>query len=86
MTITITQRIVTALAGPAVFAGVLAGAISLGAPANAAPAPSSGMTCTTANVVADSPAETSLLTRPGQLNAARASSGANVSATSCIGH
>lgn len=78
----ITRRIATALAGPAIATGFLAGAIALGAPANAEP---QGTLCYTAKVTAESPDVTSLLTRPGQLDAANAAQSA-VSAISCIGH
>lgn len=83
MNTTITRRIATALAGPAVVAAVLGGALALGAPAGALPAIDKA-TCTTSQVTAASPADTSLLTRPGQLTAARGPNPAPVKATSCV--
>ena len=78
-----TRRIATLLAGPAVVAGVLGGALALCAPANAQPALDKP-TCTTSKVTAASPADTALLTRPGQLAAVRGPSPAPVTATSCL--
>ncbi len=80
-----TRRIAAVLAGPAVIAGVLGGALALGSPANAAPAASNEATCTTAKVVASPSSLSSLLTRPGQLNNAQANR-EPVTATSCVGH
>ena len=79
----ITRRIASALAGSAVAAGVLSGALALSAPANAQPAISKA-TCATSKVTAASPADASLLTRPGQLAAVRGPNPPPVSATSCI--
>lgn len=83
MNTTITRRIATALAGPAVIAGVLGGALTLSATAGAAPALDK-TTCVTAQVTAASPSQTALLTRPGQLAAVRGPNPAPVSATSCV--
>lgn len=85
MNATLPRRIVIALAGPAVMAGVLGGALALGAPAGAQPAVTE-KTCTTAQVSAASPNISALLTRPGQISAVRGPNPAPVSATSCIGN
>ena len=67
MNTTFSRRIAAALAGPAVLAGVLGGALALGAPASAQPAtyPSS---CTIAKVQGVPQNNTSALTRAGQVN------------------
>ena len=83
MTSTLARRIATVLAGPAVVAAVLGGALALGAPAGAQPAIDKA-TCTTSQVTAASPADTSLLTRPGQLATVRGPNPAPVKATSCV--
>ena len=83
MNITITRRIAGVLAGPAVIAGVLGGALTLSTTADAAPA-SDKTTCVTAQVNAAPVAQTALLTRPGQLAAVRGPNPAPVSATSCV--
>ena len=77
------RRIAAAVAGPAVIAGVLSGALALGAPASAQPVTSQSA-CTTAKVVATAPS-TSILTRAGQLNGTD-DERQPVTATSCIGH
>lgn len=78
------RRIVTALAGPAVVAGVLGGALALGAPANAKPVTNEA-SCSTAKVAATPPSVNALLTRAGQLNVVDTNR-QPVIATSCIGH
>lgn len=83
MNASLTRRIATALAGPAVIAAVLGAALVQGSPANAAPAADKA-TCTTARVSATSPNVSALLTRPGQISAVRGPNPAPVSATSCI--
>lgn len=80
---TITRRIAVALAGPAVATGLLAGAVALGAPANAAP---QGPNCVTAKVTPASPDATVLLTRPGQIDEATGMTAMTVTATSCLSH
>jgi hypothetical protein len=48
MNTTITRRIVTALSGPAIAAGILAGGLALGAPAQAQTPAANATTCVTA--------------------------------------
>ena len=71
MNVTFARRIATALTGSAVLAGLLGGAVALGAPAQAQPA-NEARYCVAVKVVATPVGVTSLLTRPGQLNAAQA--------------
>lgn len=78
-----TRRIAAALAGPAVIAGVLGGALALGAPANAQPVKNDA-NCSTSRVAAAPPNTAAFLTRAGQLNVVE--SREPVTATSCIGH
>lgn len=82
MNTSLTRRIATAIAGPAVIAGVLGGALALGAPANAAP-PIETSTCTTAKTITSPVNMTNLLTRPGQFDAAIAAMRAEPP-TSCL--
>lgn len=81
----LTRRIVTALTGPAVAAGVLAGGLALGAPAQAQPALSMTTTCVTAPVRGMAPTMFNPLTRPAQVAAYEAASVPTPVATSCIG-
>jgi hypothetical protein len=54
MNTTVTRRIVTALTGPAIAAGILAGGLALGAPAQAQTTVGTA-TCVTAPVLGASP-------------------------------
>ena len=83
MNIITIRRIATALAGPAVVAGVLGGALAMGAPANAQPVKNDA-NCSTSKVVAAPPNTSAFLTRAGQVNVVE--SREPVTATSCIGH
>jgi hypothetical protein len=79
------RRIATALAGPAVAAGILTGGIALSASAQAQP--NAGNACTTSGVPAATPNPNTLnpLTRAAQVKAvspAQMQSGA----VSCLGH
>lgn len=85
MTTNITRRIVTAVTGPAVAAGILAGGLALGAPAQAQPSLSMTTTCVTAPVRGMAPNMFNPLTRPAQVAAYEAPSVPTPAATSCIG-
>ncbi len=82
MNTTFSRRIAAALAGPAVVAGVLGGALALGAPANAQPA-TNHSSCIIAQVEGVPQNNTSALTRAGQVNIAE--SHQPVTPNSCIG-
>lgn len=86
MTTNVTRRIVTALTGPAVAAGILAGGLALGAPAKAEPSLSMTTPCVTAAVRGmAAPNMFNPLTRPAQVAAYEAPSVPTPAATSCIG-
>jgi hypothetical protein len=85
MTTTITRRIITALTGPAFAAAVLAGGLSVSAPASAQ-AGSGTTTCVTAPVSGTAPNMLNPLTRAAQVAAYDAPSQPNPAASSCIGH
>lgn len=85
MNSSLARRIATALAGPAVAAGILTGGIALSASAQAQP--NAGNACTTSGVPAAMPNPNTLnpLTRAAQVKAispAQMQSGA----VSCLGH
>lgn len=83
---TITRRIITTLAGPAIAAGVLAGGIALGAPAQAAAPAGQNSTCVTSFVPGPTPDTLSPLTRAAQVNAVEHISRVFSPPTSCVGH
>lgn len=83
---TITRRIITTLAGPAITAGVIAGGIALGAPAQASTQVGQNPTCVTTIVPGPTPDTLSPLTRAAQVNAAEHISRVFSPPTSCIGH
>ncbi len=89
MTSTITRRIVTAVTGPAVAAGILAGALAVGAPAQAqagtGTATSTATTCVSAPVSGMAPNLLNPLTRAAQVATYEAPSHPTA-ASSCIGH
>jgi len=82
---TITRRIVTALTGPAIAAGILAGGLALGAPAQAQ-ATMGTATCVTAPVLGTSPNMLNPLTRAAQVATYDAATQPTVAAVSCLGH
>ena len=79
------RRIVTALAGPAVAAGILTGGIALSASAQAQPI--AGNTCTTSSapVNMSNPNTLSPLTRAAQVQAISPAQ-MQSAAVSCLGH
>jgi hypothetical protein len=85
MNTTITRRIITALTGPAFAAAVLAGGLSLSAPA-AAQAGTSTSTCVTAPVSGSAANTLNPLTRAAQVAAYDAPGQPTAAASSCIGH
>lgn len=78
-----TNNIRAILAGSAIAAGLLGGAVAGVAPAQANAAPAT-RTCVAVKVVATPASVTSLLTRPGQLDAAQAPPRASTPVTSCL--
>ena len=86
MTTTITRRIVTALTGSAIAAGIMAGGVALGAPAQALAGTGSAATCVTAPSSGMPPNMLNALTRAAQVAAYDAPSQPVSVATSCIGH
>ena len=88
MTTTITRRIVTALTGSALAAGIMAGGVALGAPAQAQAQAGTGTaaTCVTAPVSGMAPSMLNPLTRAAQVAAFDAPSQPVAVASSCIGH
>lgn len=86
MTTTITRRIVTALTGSAIAAGIMAGGVALGAPAQAQAGNNSAATCVTAPVSGMAPNMLNPLTRAAQVAAYDAPSQPVAVASSCIGH
>ena len=80
---TITRRIITSLAAPAIAAGFLAGGLLTGPPAQAQTGTAS---CVTARVTATSAQMLNPLTRPAQLANVRAPEQPVEAATSCLGH
>jgi hypothetical protein len=91
MNTTITRRIVTALAGPAVAAGILAGGLALGAPALAQTTAGTAPNRVTAPVLGTAPDLLNPLTRTalagsGSVGAAYESiNQPTVTAVSCLG-
>lgn len=83
---TITRRIATAVAGPAIAAGFIAAGIAAGAPAHASPQDPGSVRCTTATVSAASAAMANPLTRAAQVGAVEGRGPAAPAATSCISH
>jgi len=81
----IARRVATALAGPAVAAGILTGGIALSASAQAQPI--AGNTCTTSGAPAAMPNPNTLnsLTRAAQVKAIGPAQMPSV-AVSCLGH
>lgn len=87
MNTTVTRRIVTALTGPAIAAGILAGGLALGAPAQAqAQATVGTATCVTAPVLGTSPNMLNPLTRAAQVATYDAARQPTVAAVSCLAH
>lgn len=86
MNANITRRIVTALTGSAFAAGIMAGGLALGAPAQAQPSTGSAATCVTAPVSGMTPTKLNPLTRAAQVAAYDAPSQPIAVASSCIGH
>jgi hypothetical protein len=86
MTTTITRRIVNALTGSALAAGIMAGGIALGAPAQAQPGTGSAATCVTAPVSGSAANTLNPLTRAAQVAAYDAPGQPTAAASSCIGH
>lgn len=84
MNTTVTRRIVTALTGPAIAAGILAGGLALGAPAQAQTTGTA--TCVTAPVLGTSPNMLNPLTRAAQVATYDAASQSTVAAVSCLAH
>jgi hypothetical protein len=84
MSITITRRIVTALTGPAIAAGILAGGLALGAPAQAQT--TAAATCVTAPVLGSAPTMLNPLTRAAQVATYDSITQPTVAAVSCLGH
>jgi hypothetical protein len=85
MNTTVTRRIVTALTGPAIAAGILAGGLALGAPAQAQTTVGTA-TCVTAPVLGKSPNMLNPLTRAAQVATYDAASQSTVAAVSCLAH
>jgi hypothetical protein len=85
MNANITRRIVTALTGPAIAAGILAGGLALGAPAQAQ-ATMGTATCVTAPVLGTSPNMLNPLTRAAQVATYDSITQPKVAAVSCLGH
>jgi hypothetical protein len=86
MNTTITRRIVTALTGSALAAGIMAGGVALGAPAQAQAGTGTAATCVTAPVSGMAPSTLNPLTRAAQVAAFEAPSQPVAVASSCIGH
>lgn len=80
---TFSNRIITALAAPAVAAGILAGGIALG---TAAPAVAATQTCITSGAVGAAPSYANPLTRAAQVNAIEAPAHVFAPPTSCFGN
>ncbi len=85
MSTTVTRRIVTALTGPAIAAGILAGGLALGAPAQAQVTMGTA-TCVTAPVLGTSPNMLNPLTRAAQVAPYDSATQPTVAAVSCLGH
>jgi hypothetical protein len=85
MNANITRRIATALTGPAIAAGILAGGLALGAPAQAQAAMGTA-TCVTAPVPGTSPNMLNPLTRAAQVATYDSITQPTVAAVSCLGH
>ncbi len=83
---TITRRIITALAGPVITAGLMASGIALGSPAQAVVTAGKNPTCVTSVVPGPTPNMLSPLTRAAQVNAAEHINRMFSPPTSCIGH
>ena len=82
-----TRRIVTALAGPAVAAGILVGGLAFGAPAQAqVSSGASSATCVTAPVSGTAPDMLNPLTRAAQVATYDSATQPTAAARSCIGH
>ena len=78
-------RMMTALTGPALAAGILAAGLVTSAPAQAQMSSGQTQNCTTSTGVgADKSAASNRLTRAGQINAATPSAAS--APTSCVGH
>ena len=78
---TIATRVITALAAPAIAAGILTGGLALGiaAPATAA------QSCTTAGSLGVTPNAVNPLTRPAQVNAIQPPTHVFAPPSSCLG-
>ena len=83
---TITRRVVTILAGPAITTGFLAAGIIAGAPAQAKAQTVKQPTCITSPVVGPTPNTQNPLTRAAQVNAIQPATHVFSPAVSCIGH
>jgi hypothetical protein len=86
MNTTITRRIVTALSGPAIAAGILAGGLAFGAPAQAQTPAANATTCVTAPVLGSAPDLLNPLTRAAQVATYEFINQPTVAAVSCLGH